>query len=132
MQQLLYIASTGLQIDDKEIINDCLWGISHILDQDHPSKMPIVKTLVTATNTMDKILEYAGSIDAFYFVPALRCLGNITSSTENEVIDHLMKHGLLNITSHLLGILKQGMNHQSNCIKEICWMLSNIAAGSED
>lgn len=56
-------------------------------------------------------------------MPALRCLGNMLTINDTDVIDKALFHGCLDKLTSVL------FTTNSNLIKECCWALSNITAG---
>lgn len=64
-------------------------------------------------------------------MPALRCIGNITSSNESDFIYTLVdKYKLLSILDTLIDYLVN--NQEMKYAKEVFWVISNIAAGPPD
>ncbi len=72
---------------------------------------------------LPKIVECMGSVDISLFVPALRCIGNILSASDPDIIERCLWVGVLD---KLVNLLYQS---NSNLIKEALWALSNITAG---
>jgi importin subunit alpha-1 len=64
-----------------------------------------------------------GSKDHSIFVPSLRCMGNILTTNENEIIERCLFHGVLTPLTAIMN------SNSSNMIKECCWAISNITAG---
>ena len=60
--------------------------------------------------------------------PALRCVGNLLTTSLNENVDLFLFHGGLKALEHVLDT-----NHDVlQTVKECLWAFSNIVAGSED
>ena len=74
------------------------------------------------------LLEYTKSTKPNIFTPAIRCLGNITSSNEGKIIDELINLGLFDVIISFIKFIEESDN-SVKLIKEVFWLISNIAAG---
>jgi hypothetical protein len=72
---------------------------------------------------MGKIMEFAKDQYIGIFIPALKIIGNFSLSTPAH-ISTLIKEGVFDLAIMLLQSSRRSIR------MEICWTLSNIAAGS--
>jgi len=110
-----------LMLQDNNIISDACWAFSYLTQQGHIG--PILDTgivcqrlveLISIPERSDKIL-----------IPAVRTIGNIVSGDESET-DAIIN---CNALPAMLGLL----NHEKTTLrKEVCWAISNIAAGNSE
>lgn len=70
-----------------------------------------------------RLIEEAGNADLSHFMPALRCVGNILTTSDPAIIERCL---LLGVVDKLTSILYQS---NSQLIKEALWGFSNITAG---
>lgn len=88
---------------------------------DTPDDMII--EMIAQNDILGKIIEALGHSDLSLFMPALRCVGNILSASDPEVVERCLWNGVLDKLTNIL--------YQSNStlIKECLWAFSNITAG---
>lgn len=105
-------------VTSKEIISDCCWSLSYMCEG---PKSRIER--VMHTGVLPVFFKYARDSYSGLFIPSIRIIGNF--STGNELhTEELMKNGILDLLKELLG-------HPKTTIRrEICWIASNIAAGT--
>jgi importin subunit alpha-1 len=63
------------------------------------------------------------SKDHSLFVPSLRSMGNILTSSDSLIIERCLFHNVLTPLTEIM------FSNSSHMIKECCWALSNITAG---
>lgn len=78
---------------------------------------------IASGETLPKVIDALGQKEHSLFVPALRAVGNILTTNDEDLIDRAIFEEVLD---KLLGVLHAS---NSNLIKEACWALSNITAG---
>ena len=82
--------------------------------------------MVASGQTLPLLIEGMASKDFSVFVPSLRAIGNILTTYDPELIDRCISNKVLNGLTNLLYATN------ASIIKECCWALSNITAGSSD
>ena len=85
---------------------------------------------VAQCDVLHQICEHLLSDDSNLFLPALRALGNITAANDKSVVDRCLFSGALTKLAMVLKKMKETEGPYSNLMKEVCWCLSNITAGS--
>jgi hypothetical protein len=110
-------------VDDAEIMSDALWALAHISDTSNESML----TMLGRNSQLIIILvQQLSEDDSKVKVPALRCIGNLLTAEDNDVIETLLFHGVLDKFEDLL------IETNVNIIKETLWSLSNIMASRSD
>lgn len=127
-----------IQVNDQEIVSDCFWCLSYIVDAsshitDLVLKSPIMNrcfNILTAfVDSLNQTTHDSkiARIGAHSISPIIRMLGNIASGSEEQT-DCVVKMGFLKFLHTIFYI------HENRKIprirKEICWLLSNITAGN--
>lgn len=133
-----------VQGTDDEIVNDSMWALSYIADADVLLAENVIQsgsvqralTLLYTVANKGAGRPYDGSIinlANFCCSSSLRMIGNIMSGT-NEQTEFVLSIGIddSNILSILMILYYQSydLKKLSRIRKEICWIISNIAAGS--
>jgi importin subunit alpha-6/7 len=103
-----------------EIITDALWALSYISDGDDERIDAILKA---DNNVPTKLVELVSTGTTALMAPAVRILGNFASGSEEQT-QAVLDAGLLSIAHDILTSGKKTLR------KEMCWLLSNIAAGT--
>ena len=83
----------------------------------------IIAKVATDANVA-RICNMLTEKDFHLFVPALRANGNILTTNDSGIIDRCLRHTVLDRLTPLL------FEPNSNIVKECCWALSNISAGT--
>jgi len=115
----MLVARAGLFTEDPEIVSDSLWAFSYMADTDDDS----IIAMVASGENLPKIIENVGAKDFQLFVPALRAIGNILTTNDEEIIDRAIFEGVFDKLTTVLYATN------ANIIKECCWAFSNICAG---
>ena len=115
----LKVARAGLFSEDSDILSDCLWTISYLLDTDDDDRIGYI----AQQDLIHKVVDLMGSKDLCVYIPSLRVMGNILSASDPAVIERCL---WANVLDQLTNLLYQ-TNH--NLVKESLWALSNISAG---
>lgn len=134
------------QMNDEEIVNDSLWALSYIADCDYLLADEILKS-----NVLERIYFLLFNFVCRYngngcdegmaetckicISPILRLVGNIVTGTDEQtsVLLNFMPQG-----TSILCILKDlfynynDSRKMTRIRKEICWVFSNIAAGTHE
>jgi importin subunit alpha-6/7 len=137
-QSIESIKNQNVDCELHELITDAMWCMTYLSDGDN-SRIQIVlddccstsdsavggRDIVQCVKEILKLHKNTGEINRGLLIPAVRLLGNIVSGTHDQT-SIVVNSGVLKFVDHLLG-------HPSKALqKEVCWMLSNIAAGTED
>jgi importin subunit alpha-6/7 len=102
------------------ILIDALWALSYISDGEDERIDAIMKT---NKGISARLVQLVSSGTATLMAPAIRILGNFASGTEEQT--HAVIDG--GVFSIALDVLYSG---NKKLRKEMCWLLSNIAAGT--
>jgi hypothetical protein len=70
-----------------------------------------------------KCISAASDKDISVFSPALRCIGNAVSSSDDVLIERFLFHGLTSLIKDFL------CSPSATQLKEVIWILTNITAG---
>lgn len=109
----------GLFVDDPDVMSDCLWALNYIADTEDED---LIESLASS-EILPRVISSIGDKEHKVFVPALRCLGNILTTDDQQIVEKAIFWGALKQMSTLL------YSSNSGLIKECCWALSNICAG---
>ncbi|CAD8128509.1 unnamed protein product [Paramecium sonneborni] len=116
---ILILTEIIMNIDqDDELLIDAIWGLSYLSEDD------IYFNLFIQTGVILKLSQLLHQQKQTLIIPSLRILGNILTGNEEQT-NQVLYTGILQIFDNLL---KQNLNKKIR--KEICWSLSNIAAGT--
>ncbi len=110
-----------LVVDDKAVLSDVLWTLSYLTDSD---KFCIKK--IAAAINLKKVVETMMDNEVGIRAPAIKVVGNICSATQAEVQEIIESGGLVPLQL-ILANSSLAMHH-----REVCWALSNIAAGPNE
>lgn len=87
-----FIIQAGLYTDDNMIVSDALWALAHLTEN---ASDEIINQAASG-EILPKVIEKLDFIvDSFLFVPALKVIGNITTTSSEFVIDKAIFEGLL-------------------------------------
>ncbi|KAG0438743.1 Importin subunit alpha-2 [Dictyocoela muelleri] len=129
MQYSLQILSRLIHESDPETANDAFWALSYICDAGQR-----LIDMVLEADVLTKSMEYlnrsvAGDSTAKFLTCAIiRMIGNIVTGTDRQA-DIIIENGFLDIFSELY-LKFRDPQRISKIKKEICWTISNIAAGT--
>lgn len=128
----------SIQVNDQEIVADCFWCLSYMVDASSQITDQILNSLII-NRCLNVLSAFADSLNqmphdakiakigAHSISPIVRMLGNIASGSEEQT-DCIVKTGFLKYLQPIFYL------HENKKIprvrKEICWLLSNITAGS--
>lgn len=120
IEPLIKPLSALLAWSDKKCNIDSAWAFSYFTDagDDH------VKAIAKVPGTYEQLMRLASSNDKKLVVPSLRALGNVVSGDDKNT-EYLLNQGFLKLMIHLL----ETCTAQS-IIKDACWAVSNVAAGT--
>lgn len=72
-----------------------------------------------------KLVHLLGHESVTISIPCLRTIGNIVTGDDDQT-DVVIEAGIINALCTIIGHNKKTVR------KEVCWVLSNITAGTED
>ena len=124
------VVRAGLFTLDDNVISDCLWTIEKITSDNFNQMEEKTIEKVAQCDVLHQICEHLLSDDTALFVPALKALGNITAANDKSVVDRCLFSGALTKLGMVLKKMKGNEGPISGLMKEVCWCLSNITAGS--
>jgi importin subunit alpha-6/7 len=133
------IKNKAMDCELHELITDAMWCLTYLSDGDN-SRIQIVlddccnhasdvsgdgSNIVHYVKEIIKMHKESCEINRGLLIPCVRLLGNIVSGT-HEQTSVVVDSGVMKFVEHLL-------EHPSKALRrETCWMLSNVAAGTED
>lgn len=130
-------------INDREVVADCLWSLSYIVDVDSELANMMLSSNVMrrcykllealAQSLENKQLEGEELMDArigqYAICPIIRIIGNIITESD-EATDIILRGGFIKFFKTIF--YKYKGDNKSRVRKEICWVLSNITAGTHE
>ncbi|CAD8066995.1 unnamed protein product [Paramecium primaurelia] len=117
-KDLVYIlCQIIVETEDEEILNDACWGLSYLSHEDS------IMHIIIQEQITQKLVVLLQKENHSIVIPALRILGNILTGNEEQT-NVVLNCGVLQVFQNLL------QNKKRTLRQEVCWSLSNIAAGS--
>lgn len=108
--------------NNDEAKSDALWALSYISDGNDER----IQTVIDCDGVVALLVEILGSDLSNAITPALRTIGNIVSGEDPKYTQTAIDAGLMRKMPLLL------QNAKKSIRKEACWVLSNVAAGTQD
>ena len=72
------VARSGIFTEDPDIVSDCLWAFTYITETNDDDQIDFV----AKSDLVVRVVELMGSQDLTVFIPALRVIGNILTSSD--------------------------------------------------
>jgi hypothetical protein len=92
------VAKAGLFTEDTDIISDCLWAISYMVDTEDDTLI----AFIAQSEALPQIINYLSHKDMTIFIPALRCVGNILTTNDNSVIERCVFNNVIDKLTNIL------------------------------
>jgi len=139
MEKSLHVVLKLMQVEDSEIMVDTYWALSYMCDAgekqvDMVIASGAIEALLKRLATYQGIGERGGAsfipMKEELVTPIIRTIGNI-ATYEDRHTDYIIKLGALSL---LKNVFLFGVDNKkiAKIKKEICWVVSNIAAGTPD
>ena len=106
--------------NDKEVLADALWALSHLSDGKNNEIQAVIDSGV-----VQQLVVLLGHASPSVQTPALRTIGNIVTGDDLQT-QIVLDSGALKSLLRLLN------SHKQSIRKEACWTISNITAGNKD
>jgi importin subunit alpha-6/7 len=138
MKVTLAVIENLINLNDPDVVSDCFWCLSYIVDADTNICDLLFQTkimerkyqLLTALTNQVKSNEYDAKLSkicGFAICPIIRTIGNIVTGTDQHT-DNVIN---MNFLDFFVPIFYHYDNKKLPRVrKEICWIISNIAAGT--
>lgn len=123
VRECIPIVSQCALSDDEEAATDALWALSYLTDGDNFR----ISAVLEALSVPGIVQHVTSNRNPSMVTPALRILGNIVSGDDIQT-QVCLRAGLL----PALKMLLTGQDTKRTLLKEACWALSNITAGTRD
>lgn len=140
MQQTLAVVENLIFLNDNDIVSDCIWCISYIVDAGAGLTNAVLQSKIMK-RAYDLILNFTNSliqqdydpkiskIGAHSICPLIRMLGNIVTGTD-EHTDQIISQGFLEFFKPIF--YSYDNKKLPRIRKEMCWLISNISAGTSE
>ncbi|ELA40919.1 uncharacterized protein VICG_02059 [Vittaforma corneae ATCC 50505] len=138
MQKSFFVIEKVIQINDQDLVSDAFWCLSYLADASSEMTDSILKS--SAMKRMfDLLSNFCGAlqkpdsdnklskIGASAICPIVRTLGNIVTGTEEQT-NAVISMGFLQFFHPIFYLYDN--KKLPRIRKEICWLLSNVTAGS--
>lgn len=129
MKNCLKVLNLLITYPDEDIRNDALWAISYISDNDEA-----IIDKIFEFDLNDKLYQNVVDYQIFFtskiILPSLRSIGNIITNAPSRM-DYFLKEGIINQFCNMFKYFS-GQIAIKKIRKELCWVISNIACGTED
>jgi len=122
VKPLIEHSISSLWEKEDEILSDALWGISFFIGN---SQDNLIESGITNPIIIRQIISLAKSTSDKVKLPAIRCIGNISSGKDTFGLI-LIKEGAIEILELALGTRK------NQIVQDACWALSNLLCCGAD
>lgn len=138
MIEVLPIVEKLIYYNDQEIVSDCFWCLSYIADASS-ELIDLIQRSIILTRCYDLMNSYSlklqnkdhdvrmAKIALHSICPIIRLLGNIVTGNEKQT-DYVVNGGFLNFLPNIF--YKFQSSKLPKIRKEICWLISNVTAGT--
>ena len=106
--------------NDVKIQIDASWALSYITD----GKSDHIQAICDNKGLVERLIELLATGEKSVTTPALRTIGNIITGTDDQT-QFAIDNGIVKLFPGLL------QSRYPQIVKEACWAISNIAAGSQ-
>jgi importin subunit alpha-6/7 len=117
------LASIVQHNTDGQVLTDACWALSYLSDGPNERVQALIDTQVTR-----RLVDLLGGERALALVPALRTIGNIVTGDDTQT-QVAINCGAL---QQLRKLLSHSQLHRPAIVKEACWALSNVTAGTKE
>lgn len=138
MQKSFFVIEKALQINDQDLISDAYWCLSYLVDASSEMTDIVLKSSVMK-RTFDLLSAFCETLQrpendtklskvcASAVCPIVRVLGNIVTGNEEQT-NLIISMGFLQFFQPIF--YRYDNKKIPRIRKEICWLLSNITAGT--
>lgn len=126
LEPVLDVLEQLLQCDDIAVVSDAAWAVAHYTEGNDDACNDRIIDVATRPNVVARLsqLLVTDTTNQAITTPALRVLGNLITHPDEKCTDAVLD------TDPLPALLVLLAGGEKNARKEVCWMLSNVAAGS--
>ena len=135
-----------VQLEDRDIVADCFWSLSYIVDGEDKRFMDDIMSSFVISRSYEILASFAGSlmaagtpdrpavnpalarIGARAVAPIVRMIGNIIANSDPHT-DAIISNGFLGLFHPFF--YRYTSHNVSRLRKDICWVISNVAAGTK-
>lgn len=138
MQKAFFVIERVLQVNDQDMVADAFWCLSYMVDASSDMTDVILKSSVMK-RTFDILSSFAAYLQKpendnrlarmgeFACCPIIRTLGNIVTGNEEQT-NVVISMGFLQFLQPIFYLYEN--KKLPRIRKEICWLLSNVTAGT--
>ncbi len=118
------IISTYIFFSDENIVTNSIWTIMFISDLEDPDEL-FLSNLLLNNNFLYCLLGLDFEEYKEILFPSLKILGNILSTTDNDLVDSILDLGVLDFINVTLSREKNKL-----ILRTTIWIIANICGGS--
>ena len=135
IKDTIEMSNEMLKIPDTDTIQEAAWGFGFLTDGDEEKEFSEKIRLIKECGALKRLVECLDHFEYRVRHPALRTLGNIVARSDEgtqDVLDMGICDKLLPLLDLKQYILKLHGPGTGTLLKETCWVISNITAGTAE